>query len=118
MTELESGAVVLVDFTFSNHQQSKRRPALVVSNSLNNRKSRDVIVMKITSKEPRRWGVTVTNEDLVMGSLDCVSFVQVDAIYALEKTIIREVIGILSQEKMQEIHTQIAELFDLKPKVP
>jgi mRNA-degrading endonuclease toxin of MazEF toxin-antitoxin module len=40
--------------------------------------------------------------------------VQIDGIYALEKTIIREVIGMLSQEKMQEIHTQIAELFDLK----
>jgi mRNA-degrading endonuclease toxin of MazEF toxin-antitoxin module len=114
MTDLESGAIVLVDFSFSDHQQSKRRPALVVSNSPNNRKSRDVIVMKITSKEPRRWGVMVTNEDLIRGSPDCVSFVQIDGIYALEKTIIREVIGMLSQEKMQEIHTQIAELFDLK----
>jgi hypothetical protein len=47
--------------------------------------SRDVIVMKITSKEPKRWGVSLTNDDLRSGLLDCPSFVQVDAIYSLLK---------------------------------
>jgi mRNA-degrading endonuclease toxin of MazEF toxin-antitoxin module len=69
--------------------------------------------MKITSKEPRRCGVTVTHEDLTRGSLDYLSFVQVDGIYSLEKTIIRDTIGMLSQEKMQEIQVQIAQLFGL-----
>ena len=118
MNELESGSVVLVDFTFSNHQQSRMRPALVVSNSENNRQSRDVVVMKITSKKPRLWGVPVANEDLVMGSLDYLSFVQVDGIYSLDKTIIRNIIGKLSQEKMHEIHVQMAALFGLNSIAP
>jgi mRNA-degrading endonuclease toxin of MazEF toxin-antitoxin module len=113
MNELLQGSIVLVDFTYADQKQSKLRPALVVSNSGNNRVSRDVIVMKITSKEPKRWGVSLTNDDLGSGVLDYVSFVQVDAIYSLEKTIIRDVIGIVRPEKMKEIKTEISDLFDL-----
>ena len=115
MIDFEQGAIVLVDLTFSNHQKFKMRPALIVSSSENNRHSRDVIVMKITSKEPPRWGVSVMNEDLSHGSLDYASFVQVDGIYSLETTTIRNVIGKVSQEKMHEIHVQIAQLFGLNP---
>src|SRR5271157_2207658 len=104
MSDPEQGSIVLVDFTFSDHRQTKLRPALVISNSENNRISRDVIVMKITSKKPRLWGIPLTNEDLVTGSLDCASFVQVDAIYSLEKQILRETIGILSEGKLRQIH--------------
>jgi len=69
--------------------------------------------MKITSKDPKRWGVSLTNDDLGGGLLDYSSFVQVDAIYALEKTIIRDVIGMVGPEKMEEIKTQISDLFAL-----
>jgi mRNA-degrading endonuclease toxin of MazEF toxin-antitoxin module len=85
MNELLQGSVVLVDFTYADQKQFKLRPALVISNSGKNRMSRDVIVMKITSKEPKHWGVSLTNDDLVSGLLDHPSFVQVDAIYSLEK---------------------------------
>jgi mRNA-degrading endonuclease toxin of MazEF toxin-antitoxin module len=85
MNELNQGSIVLVDFSYSNQHQSKLRPALIVSNSANNRISRDVVVMKITKKEPNFWGIGITNEDLVRGALDYASFVQVDAIYSLEK---------------------------------
>ena len=50
MNEPAQGSIVLVDFTYSNQAQSKVRPALVVSNSRYNAISRDVIVMKITSR--------------------------------------------------------------------
>ena len=113
MNELLQGSVVLVDFTYADQKQFKLRPALVISNSGNNRISRDVIVMKITSKEPKHWGVSLTNDDLVSGLLDHPSFVQVDAIYSLEKTIICKVIGMVEPEKMNEIKTQIFNLFAL-----
>jgi mRNA-degrading endonuclease toxin of MazEF toxin-antitoxin module len=115
MNNLPQGAIVLVDFTYSDLKKSKLRPALVVSNSVNNHRSRDVVVMKITSKKPGLWGVGVTNEDLENGVLDYPSFVQVDAIYSLEKTIIRDIIGIVAPEKMQEIKMQVSDLFALTP---
>jgi len=118
MNELPQGSLVLVDFTYADQKQFKLRPALVISNSGNNRMSRDVIVMKITSKEPKHWGVSLTNDDLANGLLDFSSFVQVDAIYALEKTIIRDMIGMVRPEKMKEIKTQMVELFALNPVKP
>jgi mRNA interferase MazF len=113
MNELEQGSIVLVDFTYSSQMQSKVRPALIVSNSGYNRISRDVIVMKITSRKPKLFAISITSEDLTAGSLDRPSFVQVDAIYALEKAIICDRIGIVRPEKMQEIHNQIFELLTI-----
>jgi len=113
MNDLNQGAIVLVDFSYSNQHQSKLRPALVISNSANNRISRDVVVMKITQNKPKLWGISICNEDLVGGSLAYPSFVQIDAIYSLEKTIILEVIGTVTPEKMREIKVQISDLFGM-----
>ncbi|MDD4484422.1 MAG: type II toxin-antitoxin system PemK/MazF family toxin [Methanoregula sp.] len=111
MTELVQGSVVLVDFSYSDQVRSKVRPALVVSNSRYNGISRDVIVAKITSKKPRLMAAGLTNDDLVSGSLDVPSYVQADGIYALEKDLICDTIGIVRPEKMQEIRALVTDLF-------
>lgn len=110
MTDPVQGSIVLVDFSYSNQIQSKVRPALVISNSRYNRISRDVIVAKITTKEPKMMAAGLTNEDLKEGSLDHPSFVQADGIYALEKELIRDTIGIVQPEKMEEIRGLVCEL--------
>jgi len=111
MTEPVQGSVVLVDFSYSNQVQSKVRPALIVSNSRYNAISRDVIVMKITSRKPTMMEVSLTNEDLLSGSLDHPSYVQADGIFALEKELIASTIGLVRPEKMQEIQNRIFDLF-------
>jgi mRNA-degrading endonuclease toxin of MazEF toxin-antitoxin module len=111
MTEPLQGSVVLVDFSYSNQVQSKIRPALVVSNSRYNTISRDVIVMKITSRKPNMMKVRLTNDDLLSGSLDHPSYVQADGIYALEKELICTTIGLVRPEKMQEIRNLVFDLF-------
>ena len=110
MTEIAQGSVVLVDFSYSDQVHSKVRPALVVSNSEYNRISRDVIVLKITSRKPKIMEVSLTNENLRSGSLDHPSYVQADGIYALEKALICATIGIVKPEKMQEIRNRVSEL--------
>jgi mRNA interferase MazF len=111
MTEPVQGSVILVDFSYSNQVQSKVRPALVVSNSRYNQISRDVIVMKITTRKPKMMAVSLTNNDLRTGSLDHPRFVQADGIYALEKDLVCDTIGIVQPEKMQEIRSLVSELF-------
>lgn len=118
MIDVDQGALVLVDFTYSNQVQSKLRPALVVSNSRNNRISRDVVVMKVTSKEQKHWGLPITNNDLMTGSLASDSFVQIDAIHSLEKSIIHAVIGTLKPEKMNDIKDQVSDLLSLDSLTP
>jgi mRNA-degrading endonuclease toxin of MazEF toxin-antitoxin module len=111
MTEPVQGSVILVDFSYSNQIQSKVRPALIVSNSRYNAISRDVIVMKITTRQPKIMAVSLANDDLLGGSLDHPSFVQADGIYALEKDLICDTIGIVKPEKMQEIRNMVRDLF-------
>jgi mRNA interferase MazF len=111
MTEPAQGSVVLVDFTYSSRTESKVRPALVVSNSRYNTISRDVIVMKITTRKPMMMAVSLANDDLLTGSLDHPSYVQADGIYALEKVLICNTIGIVRPEKMQEIRNLVSDLF-------
>ena len=111
MNEPAQGSVVLVDFTYSDQVRSKVRPALVVSNSRYNTISRDVIVMKITTRKPKIMAVSLTNADLMAGSPGHPSYVQADGIYPLEKELICSTIGIVRLEKMQEIRNSISDLF-------
>lgn len=111
MTEPVQGSIILVNFSYSNQAQSKVRPALVMSNSRYNRISRDVIVMKITSRKPKMMMVGLTNNDLLSGLLDHPSYVQVDGIYALEKELICTIIGLIRPEKIQEIRDLVFDLF-------
>jgi len=69
--------------------------------------------MKITKNKPNFWGISISNDDLVRGSLAYPSFVQVDAIYSLEKNIILDMIGMVNSEKMREIKSEITELFEM-----
>jgi mRNA interferase MazF len=46
----EFGAILLVPFPFTDQSASKRRPAVVVSNSAYNRARSDVVVMAVTSQ--------------------------------------------------------------------
>jgi len=110
MTDPVQGSIVLVDFSYSNQIQSKVRPALVVSNSRYNRTSRDVIVVKITTRKPKLMAASLTNNDLNNGVLDHPSYVQADGIYALEKDLICDVIGTVRPEKMGEIRGLVSEL--------
>jgi len=46
----EFGDIVLVPFPFTSHTASKRRPAVVVSNSAYNNTRPDLVVMAVTSQ--------------------------------------------------------------------
>jgi mRNA interferase MazF len=111
MTEPAQGSVILVDFSYSDQVRSKVRPALIVSNSRYNRISRDVIVMKIATRKPKMMAASLSNDDLQAGSLDHPSYVQADGIYALEKDLICDTIGIVGPHKMQEIRDLVSDLF-------
>lgn len=113
MTELPRGSIILADVSYFDQEQSKLRPALVISSTTNNRTSRDIVVLKITSRKPRFWAVGLNTEDITEGSLDFTSYVQIDAIYTLEKMIVRTIIGKVCEEKMLEITRQIADLLEI-----
>ncbi|MCJ7617705.1 MAG: type II toxin-antitoxin system PemK/MazF family toxin [Desulfobacterales bacterium] len=110
---LKQGSIVLVDFSYSNLKEAKFRPALVISNFEYNENSMDVLVMRITSKSREEgWKVEILRDDLEEGTLDIEpSYVKVDSIFTVEKSIIRKVVARLNDEKIEEIKRQFFRLF-------
>ena len=80
-SDIEQGDIVLVDFSYSDLKRSKLRPALVMSNSMYNSTSPDVVALRITSKQKRRWAVKITNNDVENGFLEIESYVKIDSLW-------------------------------------
>jgi mRNA interferase MazF len=53
MTDYDFGDVVLVPFPFTDHETTKKRPAVVASSSVYNRKRPDLVLMPVTSQIER-----------------------------------------------------------------
>ena len=88
------GAIALVPFPFSNLSSAKVRPVLIIFNNRYNKKSADVVVRGITSNlKPARFSILLEQKDLQLGHLKCKSKIKVDALTALEKSIIIKTIG-------------------------
>jgi mRNA interferase MazF len=110
--ELAQGAIVLIDFSFSDLKRSKYRPALVISNSSYNSRSLDIVVVRITSRPKIEWAIKITNEDVESGFLEVESYVKVDSIYTVEKTMVVKVVAQLNAEKLCTVKLKLMELFD------
>lgn len=70
-TIFEFGYIVLVPFPFTNQLSSKRRPAIVISNSRFNQQQRDVVLMAVTSqvRSPVLFGETLVADWSAAGLL-------------------------------------------------
>ena len=86
--------VVILPFPFSDLQQRKARPAIIVSNNRYNRRSDDVVAVPLTSNlRPSEYSVSVTSKDMESGELVIDSNARVDRIFSVEKRIIVKRIG-------------------------
>ena len=106
MTKLESGAIVLVNFPFTDLHSSKVRPALVLSV-----KGDDVIIVGIFSKVPvelRESWLKVDESDPAFGQtgLKKASIIKTEKIAVVHQSLIRKELGYLSPELLQQVkHT-------------
>lgn len=100
----KQGDIVLVPFPFSNLSSTKIRPVLIISNYSYNRNSADLIVCGITSNiKPSRFSIIIDQHNLRTGSLKTKSKIKVDAITALEKSIILKSIGTVKQNVIKKV---------------
>lgn len=104
MEEFVRGDVIVIDFPFSSLKETKRRPALILKVP----KGGDVIVNQITgSSYEKSVEIEVENKDFKQGSLKRKSFVRIDKIASIEKTLIKYKAGSLKSEKFNEILNNI-----------
>ena len=104
MERFVKGDVIVLDFPFSNLSQVKRRPALVIKAP----KGGDLIVSQITGKsqEPS-FEAQVNRKDFKEGGLKIDSYLRLDKIFSVEKSIVRYKAGSLKPEKFKEIIDKI-----------
>ncbi|MBS3078503.1 type II toxin-antitoxin system PemK/MazF family toxin [Candidatus Pacearchaeota archaeon] len=97
---LEKFDIVLVDFPFSNLTKTKKRPALVI-NSL---EGENFILCQITTK---RRGIQkyeiLLPKDACVGDIRFDSFIYVDMIFTLHRSLIYKKIGVIGDLKIKEI---------------
>ena len=98
------GDIVVLEFPFSNLIQVKRRPSLVIKVP----KGEDIIVCQITGKSyEKSVEIPIKKEDFNKGNLKIESYIRLDKIFSIEKSLIKYKLGSLKQEKFNEIIDKI-----------
>lgn len=109
MAPSSSGAIVLVQFPFSNLAQSKLRPALVMAASHVN----DWILCQITSNpyaDP--LAIEILKSDFAVGSLHRTSYARPDKLFTASEQIFTAEVGKLSKTKFVSIANAVKRIID------
>jgi mRNA interferase MazF len=108
MERFVRGDVVVVPFPFTDLTQTKRRPALVLTNL----QGSDLILCQITSQASRgRSAIALGLDDFRDGSLNRISNVRPDRLFTADQAIVLYRAGGLSDEKIAEILAQVRAIF-------
>ncbi len=104
--------LVLLPYPFSNLQERKVRPALVVSNDNFNRMCPDCIAVPLTSA-PKEEGFSflLEQKDLKSGKLVKSSRVRIDKIFSVEKRLVRMKIGIINDFYFDKLKKELLDIF-------
>lgn len=88
MAIYKQGDIVTVNFPFTDISQTKRRPALVISNDLVN-KTGDYLLVQITSQVKNDGlSLPINFEDYVNNPLQLASFVRLHKVFLLNESLI------------------------------
>ena len=104
MERLVRGDIIVIYFPFSNLVQFKPRPVLIIKIP----KGEDMIVNQITgSSYEKSVEIKIENKDFSKGSLKKDSYLRLDKIFSIEKSLVKYKIGSLKPEKFNEIIDKI-----------
>jgi mRNA interferase MazF len=102
------GDIVVVNFPFTNRLDSKRRPALVVANSIDE----DLILSIITSiQRSEKYSIEIDENDFLKNNLKLKSYVRINKLFTIDKNLILYKTSALKKEKIKEIEKKIVEMF-------
>lgn len=108
----KKGDVVLVSFPYTTDEgqtQTKRRPAVIISNDANNSRLDDVLLVPLTSnvtrarREQTQVEVAMNSPEGKLGGLRLDSVIDCTVIATIPKTLLVNKIGAFPQEVMERI---------------
>jgi mRNA interferase MazF len=103
-TNVKQRDIILIPFPFSDLSASKKRSAIITSNSSYNTHNDDVICCAITSNQRNYAGcVPISNADLDEGQLNYESQIKPTKVFTLNRNIIIKPLARLNIEKSKEV---------------
>ncbi|MFW6285728.1 MAG: type II toxin-antitoxin system PemK/MazF family toxin [Nanoarchaeota archaeon] len=106
--EIKQKEIILISFPFSNKENSKVRPALVISNNKFNNYSKDCLVVPMTTiLKHVKYSFTINQSDLVLGKLIKKSRIRIDKITPIEKKMIKMKIGIVNNKVLEKVKKEL-----------
>ena len=113
MITYDRGDVVLVPFPFSDQTTTKKRPAVVVSSSLFNKQSPDLVILAVTSKINSPIGIG----ECLIGDWQSAGLLKPSAIKSaistVEQTLVLRKLGTLSQVDVVTMNISLSALLGL-----
>lgn len=103
-SSFKQGEIFLTDVRFAESDQSKERPAVILSSNDYNQKSSDLVLFKITSKK-RHWlfDVDLAEKNLIEGVLKKESVIKADFPIVIHKTKLSKKIATIDKTTIQEV---------------
>ena len=106
------GDIVVATILFSEQVGAKKRLALVLSNIEYNKKSDDIILLKITSKgKKNKYYAELTQKDLEEGKIKLESQIMVDNPVTTYKQLIESKVGRITKQKLKEVKQKTKVLY-------
>jgi len=104
MEKFVKGDVLVIEYPYSDLKTYKRRPVLIIKVP----KGDDIIAVQITSSSyEESVEIPLSNNDFKHGNLNRESFIRIDKISSIEKSLIKYKLGSLKQEKFNYILDKI-----------
>jgi len=104
----EQGEIVIVPFPFSNLQNIKQRPVLILSKD---NYSEDVITCGITSNiKDSTHSILIDNENLTQGNIPKQSRIKLNKLFTLNKKIIKKKIAKLNKITLENAKKEFCNL--------
>jgi len=104
--------IVIVPYPFSDSDESKVRPALIVSNDKYNQSSLDFIMAPLTSVlKNDAYSIFISQDNLASGELMLASRIKANKLFSIKKSRIITKLGVLSDDKFAEVKKIIETLF-------
>ena len=115
MQEIKRGQIWYADLSpVVGSEQGGVRPVLIIQNDVGNRYSPTVIAAVITSRKTKANLPTHCWLNKYEGGLICESMVELEQVRTLDKSRLRELMGVLSNERMTEVDKCLKISFAIK----
>ena len=107
---MRQGDIVTLRFPFTNLQDSKIRPALIISNEKFNQR-KNLILIGIYGTDVADFSEKLVNEDLEEGRLQKESFVRFQNVFTLQKDLVLQKVARINQNKLGKILEKLNSFF-------